>query len=79
MIRDAVNLSQISLFEPSPEQALRQLEAHAKRFETALEASYRWETVGLLGARDEALRQSQAAYALWLVCAIFLDLERAAA
>lgn len=76
MKRDPINLAQIALFEPDAAEALRQLTAHAARFERALEAADRWEACWLPGARDEALRQADDAFALWLVCAIFLDLER---
>lgn len=76
--RDLVNLDQMSLIEPDGPEALRLMEYHAGRFEKATQAAVLWESRVCLGARDEALRQADEAYRSWLVCAIFLDLERAA-
>ncbi|MEJ1167394.1 hypothetical protein V9K97_27150 [Variovorax sp. CCNWLW186] len=76
MKRDAVNLDQLALFEPDAPEALRLMSAHSARFERAADAAEFWEVALCPGARDEATKQAEEAYRAWLVCAIFLDLER---
>lgn len=77
MKRDA-NIDQLALFEPDAPEALRLMTAHAATLAKALDASDFWTVAACPGARDEADRQAAAAYRSWLVCAIFLDLERLA-
>jgi hypothetical protein len=74
--RDAVNLDQLALFEPDASEALRLMSSHGARLERALDAADFWEVAACPGARDEAAKQAQEAYRAWLVCALFLDLER---
>lgn len=76
MKRDAVNLDQLALFEPDASEALRLMSAHAATLGKALDAAEFWEVAMCPGARVEAERQAGNAYRSWLVCAIFLDLER---
>ncbi|WP_162593991.1 hypothetical protein [Variovorax sp. PBL-E5] len=76
MKRDALNLDQLALFEPDAPDALRLMSTHASTLERALDAAEFWDVAACPGARDEAERQAVKAYRAWLVCAIFLDLER---
>lgn len=76
MKRDAVNIDQLALFEPDAPEALRLMSSHAATLAKAIEAAEFWDIAMCPGARDEAERQAGKAYRSWLVCAIFLDLER---
>ncbi|MFV0678377.1 hypothetical protein [Variovorax sp. tm] len=76
MKRAAASIDQLSLFEPDAPEALRLMSAHAARLERATEAAEFWEVAACPGARDEAQKQADDAYRSWLVCAVFLDLER---
>lgn len=76
MKRDAVNLNQLALFEPDSSDALRIMQAHQRRFAEFQAQAELWEACWCPGARDEALRQAEAAWRSWLVAAIYLDLER---
>lgn len=78
MKRDAVNLDQLALFEPEAAEALQIMQAQARRFESAQDTADLWDACWCPGARDEALRQAQAAYDAWLHAAIFLDVLREA-
>lgn len=79
MKRDAVNLDQLSLFEPDEAAALVIMTAAAARFQKAIDAADLWAACWCPGARDQAEREAGQAYADWLHAAIFLDLVREAA
>lgn len=79
MKRDAVNLGQLSLFEPDEAEALRIATAAMKRWETAIDQSDLWAACWCPGARDEADKQAAAAYCDWLHAMLFLDLVRESA
>jgi len=79
MKRDPVNLDQLALFEPEAPEALRLMEHHRAVFAKAMDAADMWDACWCPGARDQAQLQADHAYANWLHCAIFLDLEREAA
>lgn len=76
MKRSSVNIDQLALFEPDAAEALGLLSVHGARFERATEAASFWELALCPGARDEAQKQADDALRSWLVCAIYLDLER---
>lgn len=76
MKRATANIDQLSLFEPDAAEALGLLSVHGARYERAIDAAEFWEVAVCPGARDEAQRQADEALRAWLVCAIYLDLER---
>jgi hypothetical protein len=70
---------QLSMFEPEGAEALALMKRHKRAYEAAIEQADLYQALWCPGARDEALRQAQAAFRSWLVLALLLDIEREAA